>query len=322
MKRSTKVSIVLVILGLLLMGIGWWNHGNKSVLWSNNPRGFRVIRKAQQSYQPGAYQRIVVDAKAPVTIKAGNSNRVTVSYLDNVKGHPTATVSKGTLTIEGGKSTAHLSQTNFSMGDGVGYTNGGVLVTVPRDKKLADVTVKKGSHAISLRNLQAKNMTIAASNDVSLMDVRVDKQVVVKSSNGDVWASGVKAQQLSVDAENGDVGVSNSRLTANNNRMVSENGDVRLSETKLGGGRISSSNGDVHLQNNRLTKTLTAYTDDGDISAHIAKSAGAKVIGKDADMDDIKVMGKARHSGYWLHQNAKAQYKLTTTDGDITVSTD
>ncbi|WP_203640455.1 DUF4097 family beta strand repeat-containing protein [Levilactobacillus andaensis] len=321
MKRSTKVSIVLVILGLILMGVGWWNHGNKSVLWSNNPRGFRVIRKAQQSYQPGAYQRIVVDAKAPVTIKAGNSNRVTVSYLDNVKGHPTATVSKGTLTIKGGNSTAHLSQTGFSMGDG-GDTNGGVLVTVPRDKQLADVTVKKGSQAISLRNLQAKSMTIAASKDISLMDVRVDKQLTVNSSNGDVWASDVKAQQLSVVAENGDVGVSNSRLTANTNRMVSENGDVRVSETKLGGGRVSSSNGDVHLQNNRLTKTLTAYTDDGDITAHIAKSAGAKVIGKDADMDDIKVMGKARHSGYWLHQNAQAQYKLTTTDGDITVSTD
>ncbi|WP_143463092.1 DUF4097 family beta strand repeat-containing protein [Levilactobacillus enshiensis] len=322
MKRSTKLSIILVILGLLLMGIGWWNHGNKDIMWSNNPRGFRVIRKAQQSYQPGAYQRIVVDAKAPVTIKAGDSNRVTVSYLDNIQGHPTAKVAKGTLTIKGRQTTTHLSDMGFSTGDGAGETNGGVLVTVPRDKKLADVTVKKGSHAISLRDLRAKSMTIAASKDVSLMGVRVDKQLAVDSGNGDVWMSDIQAQQLSIDAENGDVGVSNSRLAADNNRLVAENGDVRLSKTKLGGGRVSSENGDVHLQNNRLVNTLTAYTDDGDISAHIAASAGAKVIGKDADMDDIQVLGKARHSGYWLRRTAQAQYKLTTADGDITVSTD
>ncbi|MFC6261384.1 DUF4097 family beta strand repeat-containing protein [Levilactobacillus fujinensis] len=321
MKRSTKISIILVILGLLLMGIGWWNHGNKSVLWSNNPRGFRVIRRVQQSHRPGAYQRIVVDSKTPVTIKAGNSNRVTVSYLDNIKGHPTATVAKGTLTIEGGSATTHLSDMGFSMGDS-GYTSGGVLVTVPRDKKLTDITVKRGSHALSLRNLQAKRMTIAGSKDISLMNVRVDNQLSVKSSNGDVWVDSVKAKQLSIDAENGDIGVSDSHLTANNNQMVSENGDVRVSETKLGGGHVSSSNGDIHLQNNRLAKTLTAYTDEGDISAHIAKSAGVKAIGKDADMDDIKVMGKSRPSGYWRHQDAKAQYKLTTADGDITVSTD
>jgi len=321
MKRTTKIALVLVVLGAILIGIGWWNHGDKGVVWSHDSRSFQVIRRSKLSYQPGAYDKIVVDAQAPVTIKAGNTDRVTASYLDNTQGRPTATVSKGTLTVRGGRTTKQKSQTIVGFSDD-DYSNGGVLITVPRNKHLTSIDVKRENSGVSLRDLTVKQVNVKSSDDISLMNLTVQKDVMVASSDGDVWASQVKANRLQVTADDGDIGISDSRLAATNNQLTATDGDVRVSETKLGGGHLATADGDVHLQNNRLTKTLTASTDDGDITAHIAKTAGAKVVVKDADMGDIKVKGHARHSGYWLHPNATSQYKLTSADGDVTVGTD
>jgi len=321
MKRTTKIALVLVVLGAVLIGIGWWNHGDKAVAWSHDSRSFRVVQRSKLSYQPGAYDKIVVDAQAPVTIKAGNTDRVTASYLDNAQGRPTATVSKGTLMVRGGRTTKKMSQTIVGFSD-ADYTSGGVLITVPRDKQLTSIDIKRETSGVSLRDLTVKQVNVKSAEDISLMNLTVQKGVTATSSDGDVWASQIKANRLQVTAADGDIGISNSRLAATNNQLTATDGDVRLSETKLGGGHLTTSDGDVHLQNNRLTKTLTASTADGDVIAHIAKTAGAKVVVKDADMGDIKVKGHARRSGYWLHPNAKSQYKLISADGDVTVGVD
>jgi len=319
MKRSLKIGLTLMALGAVLFGVGWMNHGDKAVVWNKSTRGFKTIQEVKRSYHPGDYQRIVVDSKAPVTIKAGDTNRVTVSYMDGDASLPKASVAKGTLTIKGGSSARHLNVSIFSLSDR-STTNGGVLITVPRDKKLDSIVVKKGSGSLSLRQLQAKQVAIENTDDVNLYALRVDRNVTVYSTDGDIYADHVRAQQLRVNADDGDMGISNSQLTATDNQFISTDGDVRLSTSRLGGGRIDSNDGDVNLQGNRITQKLKVSTNDGDIHANIAKSAGAKVFSQDADMSDITVLGKHRHNGYWLRREAKSQYQLTAGDGNVQVS--
>lgn len=318
MKRTTKLAIVLVVLGAILMGIGWLNHGNKGVVWSSQTRRFQVIKHSTASYQPAAYNKIVVNAHVPVTIEAGDTNRVRISRIGNGQGQPKATVDQGTLTITGSSATEHLSNTIFGFSEG-DYRRG-VLVTVPRDKQLTAITVKRAGD-VSISDLQTKQLTAHTGDDLSLFNLTVDQDVNIQSDNGDIWADNLRAQQLKLQAGNGDVGLSNSRLASHHNQVDAGNGDIRVTKTKLGGGKLTTDNGDIHLLNNRLNRALTAYTDDGDITAHIASSAGARVVVKDADMGDIKVLGKTRHSGYRLHPKAQAQYRLTSADGDVTVST-
>lgn len=319
MKRSAKIGLTLMILGAVLFGVGWLNHGDKAVVWNRDTRGFKTVERVKRSFRPDAYRRIVIDSKAPVTIKAGDTNRVTVSYVDGNPNLPTARVTKQTLTIKGGRSAAHTNFTVFGFSDGV-TTNNGVLVTVPRDQQLDSLVVKKGSGSLSLRTLRAKQVNIQNSDDVSLMDLKVQRDVTVQSSDGDIWADQIKADRLSINTDDGDIGVSNSRLATKQNQLVTNDGDIRLSESHLDGGRLHSGDGDINLQGNHLTNQLTAHTADGDIHAYIGKSAGAKVFARDADMSDIVVQGKNRKSGYWLRQDAQAQYRLSTDDGDIRVA--
>jgi len=319
MKRSLKIGLTLMVLGAALFGIGWMNHGDKAVVWNRSTRGFKTIQKVKRSYHPGDYQRIVVDSRAPVTIKDGDTNRVTVSYIDGASGLPKASVTKGTLHIKGGVSSQRLNVSIFSVSDRTA-TSGGVLITVPRDKKLDSIVVKKGSGSLSLRQLRAKQVAIENTDDVNLYALRVDRNVTVYSTDGDIYADQVRAKQLRVNADDGDMGISNSQLTANDNQFTSTDGDVRLSTSQLGGGRIDSNDGDISLQSNRIAQKLKARTNDGDIHADIAKSAGAKVFSQDADMSDITVLGKHRHSGYWLRREAKSQYQLSAGDGDVQVS--
>lgn len=155
----------------------------------------------------------MVDSKAPVTIKDGDTNRVTVSYMDGDASLPKANVNKGTLTIKGGNSTRHLNVSIFSLSDR-STTNGGVLITVPRDKKLDSIVVKTGSGSLSLRQLRVKQVAIENTDDVNLYALRVDRNVTVYSTDGDIYADQVRAKQLRVNADDGDMGISNSQLMA------------------------------------------------------------------------------------------------------------
>jgi len=319
MKRSVKIGLTLMILGAVLFGVGWMNHGDKSVVWSRESRAFKTVQRVKRSYQPKDYRRIVIDSQAPVTIKAGDTSRVTVSYIDGNRQLPQAQVSHGALTIKGGHSTNKLDVTVFGLSEHT-TTNGGVLVTVPRTKQLDSVVVKKGSGSVALRGLRAKQMTVANADDVSLVELEIQKDLTIQSSDGDIWASQIKANKLSVNTDDGDISVSDSHLAATDNQFITGDGGIRLSENHLGGGKIRSNDGDLTIQGNTLAKQLKATTADGDIRAYIGKSAGAKVTTEDADMSDITVQGKNRKNGYWLRRDAATQYQLSTSDGDIRVA--
>ncbi|WP_341779262.1 DUF4097 family beta strand repeat-containing protein [Levilactobacillus sp. HBUAS70063] len=319
MKRSVKIGLTLMILGAILLGIGWMNHGDKSVVWDKQTRSFRTIHQLKRSYRPADYQRIVVASKAPVTIKAGNTSRVTVSYIDGYRGLPRTRVSKGALIIEGGRPADRLDISIFGISDHA-TTNGGVLVTVPRDKQLTNLEVKPGSGHISLRSLHARQMTLKNSDDLSLMDLRVKRAVTIRATDGDIWADQIRAHKLDINTDDGDIGISNSQLAATDNQFVTADGDIRVSNSQLGGGRASSGDGDVNIEENHLERTFKATTDDGDIHAYIGRTAGARVSAQDADTGDITVQGENRKSGYWLRRTAKAQYQLRTNDGSIRVA--
>lgn len=317
MKRTTKIAIILLVLGAILMGIGWLNHGNKGIAWSSQTRRFEVIRHSTTSYQPAAYDKIVIDAHAPVTIEAGETNRVRISRFGDTQGQLRTKVDHGTLTVSGSNATEHLSNTIFGFSDS-DYRQG-VLITVPRDQKLTAITVKHG-WSVSMQSLRTKRLDAHISDDLHLYDVTVDRDVNVQSSNGDVWVNNLRARQLTLRAENGDVGLNNSRLTSRHNQVSAANGDLRVTKNTLGGGQLQADDGDIHLLNNRLDRLLTAKTADGDITAHVAPSAGVKATVKDPDMGDIKVFGKVHNSGYQRHPKAVAQYRLASADGDVTVS--
>ncbi|MFC6274712.1 DUF4097 family beta strand repeat-containing protein [Levilactobacillus tangyuanensis] len=320
MKKTTKIALICLGLGLVLTGIGWLNHGDKSVTWSHDHRGFQVIEQHQTSMNPGTYHKIMVNAKSRVTIQEGDSNRVTVTTMTNHRQDAAkATVSKGTLFITGGQPTYRLS--HFFIGfSPVSDTSDKVLVTVPRGTRLSDVTVQKASRRLSLQGIQAKTMNLCSSTDSRIANTKVAGRLTIQSKDGDVQVNQTQAKHLSLTAENGNVTVMNSRVSANDTQVTSQNGDVRLTQNKLGGGKVTSLNGDLHLQNNRVAKTLKAYTDDGDITAHIDRTAGLETRLNDADMGDISVAGRSQNSGYRRHSHATSQYQLTSADGDISVS--
>ncbi|KRN02616.1 hypothetical protein FD13_GL001841 [Levilactobacillus senmaizukei DSM 21775 = NBRC 103853] len=320
MKKTTKIALICLGLGLVLAGIGWINHGDKSVVWSRDHRDFQVIEPHQTSMNPERYHKIMVKTKSRVTIQEGDANRVTVTTMTNHRKNAVkATVSDGTLVITGGQPTDRLS--HFFIGfRSVSDSSDQVLVTVPRGTQLDDVTVEKSRRQISLRGIQAMTMKLNSVTDVRLTNTKVAGRLTIQTENGDVQLNRSQAQHLSLTAKDGDVTLMNTQMPANDNRISSQDGDIRLTENKLGGGTVSSGDGDLHLQNNRVTKTLKAYTGDGDITAHVDRRAGIETRLNDTDMGDISVAGHSQQSGYRLHPHAPSQYQLTSADGDITVS--
>jgi len=318
MKRSVKISLVLVILGAILAGLGWWNHGDKTIVWNNQSRRLRVANTAHKVYYPGKYRDIQVTSALPVTIKRGATSQVTVRSGSGMAQQPKVTVKRGQLTVTAGSRSSH---DNVIFGaDLSSSAANGITITVPASQKLRNVRVTKSQEGVNLRYLKLRQLTVATADDVSLQQVSTTEPTNVTSQDGDVWLASLTTPQLKVQTADGDITLTSVDLTSKHNQVTAqEGGDVRLTESKLGGGRVTTHDGDIHLQNNRLQDHLTATTTDGDVQAHIAQSAGAVVNSADGD---IHVLGKSQKSGYRLNRGAKAWYQLSSHDGDIHLSTD
>lgn len=73
------------------------------------------------------------------------------------------------------------------------------------------------------------------------------------------------------------------------------------------------------LNNNRITESLSATASDGDIRATASRTTGIKASTNDGD---LRIFNHTLSDGgeYQVNQSAAVQYRLTTSDGDITVS--
>ncbi|ARN98540.1 DUF4097 domain-containing protein [Levilactobacillus brevis] len=323
MKRSLMVSGGLLILGAILLGWGWQHRGDKPVVWNHQDRRFEVIQQKKQRQRLASYRHIVIDTTAPVTIRQGDTRQVTLHNFSSANNRLRARVSQGTLTVTGGSTTMNYVLGFGSDGGGINFSSNGdkrgVVITVPKTQRLDSIVSKREGGELSLKKMTVKQISIKSTDDVSFNDIRVTKTLAVDTTDGDISGKQVKADRVDLTAEEGDVSLTQSHFKAVNNRVISRDGDVRLATTQLGGGHVVASDGDIQLHDNRLMGTLKATATDGDISARIAPAAGAKVTTTDSD-DDIHVVGHSRSSGYWLRRAASAQYRLSTDDGDITVT--
>jgi len=81
MRHRRRVSLTLIVLGVILGGLGWWHHGGQAVAWDHEAHALRVARSVSRHVRPVAYQNIEIASPVPVTVKSGNTNHGTVRYL-------------------------------------------------------------------------------------------------------------------------------------------------------------------------------------------------------------------------------------------------
>lgn len=309
MKKTIKIGIIIFILGIVLVIFGIANNGIQSVYWEN---GFHVVRQRSQTYHPKTIKTITVNTDANVTIKRGATSSIRVVSARQL---PTVSVKDGHVSV---------TSKNYDETNTVGFlitplVTNHVVITVPKATTIDRIkSAPKQSGDVKLQDVNADHVQLTATDDsdISLTNVQVTNDLL--TSGADFTATNVAAPSLTVAGE--DINIKESHFEAQDSTINGSDGDLTIQTSHFKNVNAKTGDGDIQLTDNHVNGTFTAKTDDGDIQLTAPRSIG--VTAQNGDDDDLNIFGwhsDSQHQ-YQYQTNATQQYRLTTSDGDITVS--
>ncbi|MCT4456271.1 hypothetical protein EFP00_02305 [Lactiplantibacillus paraplantarum] len=309
MRKTIRVGVILLVLGLILTMFGIANNGIQSVYWD---QGFHVVHHKTKHYHVSQIKDITIATANNVIIKQGTTTNVTVTAARTL---PTITTDNGHVIVT---STSHNTKTVGFMFDNVGQFADTTTITVPKGTTVNRITAKTSqSGNITLQNITANHLqNLSTDSNVTLTDVKINRSLTLTGDN--LRLTRTSAPSLQIDGDP-DVNITDSRFTTNASKIITDEGDIHLTNNRFKTLKITTSDGDITLNNNHITENLVATTSDGDIHGTVSRTTGVRASTGDGDLH-IFDHTQSDGSGYQVNQAAAVQYRLTTADGDITVT--
>ncbi len=309
MRKTIRIGVVLLVLGLILTMFGIANNGIQSIYWE---QGFHIVRHRSRSYHVSQLKEITLDTSSNIIIKQGTSTKITVTAA---RTFPKIKTSHGHLTLTSTADDSH--SVGFMFGNAGQYTDT-TTITVPKGTTVEKVTAESDQTGnLSLQNVTVDQLNVFNDDaDVNLSNVKINQSMAL--SGGNIRLSRVSAPSLQI-AGDPDVSVTNSHFTTAASKITTDEGDIHLTNNRFKALRMTTSDGDILFNNNRITDNLSASTSDGDIRGTAPRTTGIHANTSDGDLN---IFGHhANDNGvYQVNPSAASQYRLSTNDGDITVT--
>lgn len=197
MKKVFKVGVIVLILGVILLGVGFLNNGDKTVYFENNrPAIFHPHTKTISTNK--AFERIDISAStANVVIREGKNYQITYSGIS--KHTPAATVHNNVASIrQTGSFPLVFNFNEYQPHQDL------IIVTIPHDQALAgrihlesgDLTVSKvkmdnidvnsGAGDVEYRQVTLRGgSTKLSSGNFTGHDLTVQGHYTVNNQSGD-----------------------------------------------------------------------------------------------------------------------------------------
>ena len=93
MRRTIRVGIILLVVGLLLIMFGIANNGIQSVYWD---QGFHIVHHKTRRYHVSQLKDVTIATANNITIKQGTAANITVTAT---RALPTVTTNNGHVTV-------------------------------------------------------------------------------------------------------------------------------------------------------------------------------------------------------------------------------
>lgn len=246
MKKLFNIGWIILAIGLLMLAVGYFNGGNKTISL-NQGRPQIISSRKQKLSMNKQFDRLNLDVNtANVVIKQGKKYQVTYYGKSNI---PTAKLTGKTMTI-------HQKSVNFQVNFSVNHDDYQdlIVITVPKGQKLT------GHLNLNYGDLQVSKVTLDKMEaDVNAGDVTYD-QVKVVGGQTTLSEGDFTARQLQVDGH----------YTVHN-----DEGDNTVADTTVDGYYLYTDDGDNTLnggerkdqtlaQNDTATNVLRLITSEGD----------------------------------------------------------
>lgn len=254
MKKLLKIGVVVLILGLIALGIGFINHGNKNVTFYGSRPQVSSKASSRTVKVNRKFSQVDVDVStANVTVTRGNKFQI----IYHGKNAPQIDVKNGRATIRqtGGNSNG------FKLSSSESYGTDTVTIVLPAGTQLAGkIHVSEGDLVVNKTSL--KQLTAAVEEgDVRLMNVVTDGGKITLNE-GDFTAHQLTVNHhFKVANDEGDNTVQG--VSADGYYLQTDEGDNTLFHHEEDGDDSS-----VLQKNSHATNVLTLVTSEGDNSIH------------------------------------------------------
>ncbi|MDN5951630.1 MAG: DUF4097 domain-containing protein, partial [Loigolactobacillus coryniformis] len=192
------------------------------------------------------------------------------------------------------------------------------IITVPKGTTIHQITAKASqSGNVSLQNVTVDQLkSLSTDSDINLTDVKVNQSLTLTGDN--LRLTRVSAPSLQINSDP-DISITDSHFTKTASKIITADSDIHLTNNQFKALKLTSSEGDIMLNNNRITESLSATASDGDIRITAPRTTGVKASTSDGDLHIFNHL-QSDDGDYQVNQSAAVQYRLTTSNGDITVS--
>ncbi|MBC8744166.1 DUF4097 family beta strand repeat protein [Lactobacillus sp. Marseille-P7033] len=247
MKKVFKIGWIVLILGVIMLGIGYFNNGDKAVYFENNRPA--ILHSSTKKISTNKhFERIDITAStANVVIREGKKYQVTYSGISNHA--PAVSVHNNVASIRQTGDFPFMVNINH-----YGFHQDLITVTVPHDQALAG-RIHLESGDLSVSNAKLDNVDV----DVDSGNVEYH-QVTLRGGNTKIESGNFTGRNLTVQGH----------YTVNN-----QSGDNTVTNTTVDGYFLKTDAGDNELngedkgeetlhQNDNAESVLRLLTQSGD----------------------------------------------------------
>lgn len=239
----------------------------KMVEYAENAESVETVELVRRTYTTAeTITRVEVeDNNAPIEIRTGTGDKVTVEY-----GEP-EDQSFYTISVRGG--TLSVERLERKLG-GVRLTGDDTLVITLPEKEYASIEADTDNGSLKVENLSARQMELGSDNgDIETKNVTA-QSLSAETDNGTARLTDTTAQYLEAQSDNGEIVLE--RTTADVYDCETDNGSITgtlngsAEEYSI---QVSKKNGSSNLSSRTLAgakKSIRFQTDNGDIQVEFA----------------------------------------------------
>ncbi|MEG1747082.1 MAG: DUF4097 family beta strand repeat-containing protein [Oscillospiraceae bacterium] len=300
-KMALTLGVCMVAVGAIVMGAGYAMGGRPNITLNawNHPINFGVFGTGAGAHSDSVIiDEANLDAFTKLNIfysygdiRVETGSTYSLKITGNPEGKPTYTLENGTLTVKGSPTAV--------VGIDLRDIDSTIVITVPSDAKLKEVTVDADAGSVRLFGITAERLKVTDS----FGDVRVENgtfgTVKISLDSGSLRMSNSTVTEGTLDNSFGEI--RGEALASDDLTVTNDSGEVDL-QGKLGSVKVTCSFGEI-----RVKTSLKASEFGYDLAT---------------DFGEIRVDGEK--VGTAKNTNAQAPYtmKLQNDCGDIRVEFD
>lgn len=307
MNKALKISVIIILIGIILSTIGFLTGGSKTtiILTKDGIKAYDSSKNksiVEKSFDLEKFNKVNIETPylSYIEIVKGEKYKLDVKYSESDKIN--YSIKDGILSI----GQTSIEDKGISIGFHFNFNENleqKIKLYVPEDCSLEELKISSSSSNIKIIGLAGKSIDINNDyGDMSLSDISCEN-MIIKADSGNMELANVKAGEISFDNDYGDMDLKNINSEnfictmssgffkgeglniSNNYKIESDYGNVDIKNSSFGSFEGILNSGDFQGENLNVSKDYNLENDYGSVNVKNSSFGSVKANLSDGNFE-------------------------------------